>query len=179
MKEKLDKQLTGQSSTPFMRASRNDNYSGPTSNKRGVTFDTMETLERNSNCIDKLTSLVGALKMTIDMNSLLINQRFTKVDLETKTETDKILHREIDPLVEAEVKVEIGEIITIETTRDQITEIDQEADVTIIRQVIGAIITRITINEVIIDQIMDKTLNKHLQTEVKVEIEHKITILTI
>ena len=64
--EKLDRQLTGQSSTPFMRATSNDNYSVPTSNKRGVTFDAMETLERNSNCIDKLTSLVSNMKMTID-----------------------------------------------------------------------------------------------------------------
>ena len=66
MKEKLDRQLTGQSSTPFMRASSNDNYSMPISNKRGVTFDALETLERNSDCIDKLTSLVSAMKMTID-----------------------------------------------------------------------------------------------------------------
>ena len=65
-KEKLDRQLTGQSSTPLMRASSNDNHSMLNSNKRGVTFDAMETLERNSNCIDKLTSLVSAMKMTID-----------------------------------------------------------------------------------------------------------------
>ena len=65
-KEKLDRQLTGQSSTPFMRVTSNDNYSVPTSNKRGVTFDAMETLERNSHCIDKLTSLVSDMKMTID-----------------------------------------------------------------------------------------------------------------
>ena len=66
MKEKLDRQLTGQSSTPFMRVTSNDNYSIPTSNKRGVTFDAMETLERDSDCIDKLTSLVSDMKMTID-----------------------------------------------------------------------------------------------------------------
>ena len=66
MKEKLDRQLTGQSSTPFMRVTINGNYSVPTSNRRGVTFDAMETLERNSNCIDKLTSLVSTMKMTID-----------------------------------------------------------------------------------------------------------------
>ena len=59
MKEKLDRQMTGQSSTPFMRVTSNDNHSLPNSNKRGVTFDAMETLERNSNCIDKLTSLVS------------------------------------------------------------------------------------------------------------------------
>ena len=66
MKGKLGRQLIGQSSTPFMRATSNDSYSTPTSNKRGVTFDAMETLERNSNCIDKLTSLVSTRKMTID-----------------------------------------------------------------------------------------------------------------
>ena len=75
--------------------------------------------------------------------------------------------------------MEIGEIITIETTTDQITEIDQEVDGTIIGQVIGATITRLTIDKVIIDQITDKTFNGHLETEVKVEIELEITIMTI
>ena len=65
-KKKLDRQLTGQSFTPFMRTASNDSYSPQTSNKKGVTFDTMETLERNSNCIDRLTSLVSDMKMTMD-----------------------------------------------------------------------------------------------------------------
>ena len=65
-KEKLDRQLTGQSSTPFMRMTNNENHSVPNNNKRGVTFDAMETLERNSDCIDKLTSLVSNMKMTMD-----------------------------------------------------------------------------------------------------------------
>ena len=65
-KEKLDRQLTGQTSTPFMRMTSNDKYSTQTNNKRGVTFDVMETLERKSNCIDKLTSLVSDMKMTMD-----------------------------------------------------------------------------------------------------------------
>ena len=86
---------------------------------------------------------------------------------------------EIDPLVETEVKVEIGEIIIIETITDPITETDQEADGTIICQVIGVTITRLTIDEVILDQITDKTLNGHLETEFKVEIELEITIITI
>ena len=75
--------------------------------------------------------------------------------------------------------MEIGEIITIETITDQITGIDQEANGTIIGQVIGTTITRLTVDEVIIDQIMDKTLNGHLETEVKVEIELEITTMTI
>ena len=66
MKEKLDRQLTGQPCTPFMRMTNNDKYSTQTNNKRGVTFDVMETLERNSDCIDKLTSLVSDMKMMMD-----------------------------------------------------------------------------------------------------------------
>ena len=65
-KEKLDRQLTGQSSTPFMGATSNDNHLPQNHYKKGVTFDAMEMLERNSNCIDKLTSLVSDMKMTMD-----------------------------------------------------------------------------------------------------------------
>ena len=71
------------------------------------------------------------------------------------------------------------EILIIETVIDQITEIDQEADGTIIGQVIGVTITTLTIDEVILDQITDKMPNGHLETEVKVEIELEITIMTI
>ena len=31
-----------------------------------MTFDAIETLERNSDCIDRLTSLVSDMKMTMD-----------------------------------------------------------------------------------------------------------------
>ena len=67
-KEKLDRQLTGQASTPFMKAtSNNDSHSFQNNHqKKGVMFDAMETLERNSDCIDPLTSLVSNLKMTMD-----------------------------------------------------------------------------------------------------------------
>ena len=45
-KEKLDRQLTGQASTPFMKAtSNNDSHSPQNHQKKGVTFDTMEMLE--------------------------------------------------------------------------------------------------------------------------------------
>ena len=61
-KEKLDRQLTGQSSTPLMKAtSKSDSHVPQNHQKKGVTFDAMETLERNSNCIDRLTSLVSDL----------------------------------------------------------------------------------------------------------------------
>ena len=63
-KENLDRQLTGQSSTPFMKATTDNVSHSP--QKKGVMFDAMEMLERNSDCIDRLTSLVSNLKMTMD-----------------------------------------------------------------------------------------------------------------
>ena len=52
-KKKLDRKLTGQSSTPFMKAtSTSDSHSSQSHQKKGVMFDAMETLERNSNRID-------------------------------------------------------------------------------------------------------------------------------
>ena len=66
-KEKLDRQLTGQSFTPFMKANSNsDSHLPQNQKKKGVTFDAMETLERNSDCIDILMLLVSDLKMTMD-----------------------------------------------------------------------------------------------------------------
>ena len=62
---------------------------------------------------------------------------------------DRILHPEIDPLVEEEIKVVIEEIITIGIITGQIIEIDQEADGTTTGQVIEVVITQITTDEVI------------------------------
>ena len=69
-KENLDRQLTGQSSTPFMKATSNNNNSPQNHPKKGMTFDAMETLERNSDCIERLTSLVSDMKMTMDRKQL-------------------------------------------------------------------------------------------------------------
>ena len=49
-----------------MRATSNDNHLPQNHHKKGVTFDAMEILERNSDCIDRLTLLVSDMKMTMD-----------------------------------------------------------------------------------------------------------------
>ena len=92
---------------------------------------------------------------------------------------DKILHLEIDPLVEEGIKVVIEEIITIGTITGQIIEIDQEADGTTTGQVIGVVITHITTDKVIQDCTTDKTHNGLLETEVKVEVEMKTMVMII
>ena len=63
----------------------------------------------------------------------------------------------------------IEEITIIGTITDQIIEIDLEADGITIGQVIGVVITQITIDKVIQDQTTDKTPNGLLEIEVKVE----------
>ena len=49
-----------------MKAASNDSHLPQNHHKKGVTFDMMEMLERNSICIDRLTSLVSDMKMTMD-----------------------------------------------------------------------------------------------------------------
>ena len=53
----------------------------------------------------------------------------------------------------------------------------QEADGTTIGQVIGAVITQITIDEVMQDQITDKTPSGLLETEVRVEVEMRTMVM--
>ena len=66
IKEKIDRQKTGQSSTtPFMGASDN-NQSSNRMSKRGVMFDAMETIERNRDSIDNLTLLVSKMNVKMD-----------------------------------------------------------------------------------------------------------------
>ena len=66
IKEKIDKQKTGQSSTtPFMKASQDR----PKKSEKVVsigTLETKETMNRHSSSIDKLTSLVNKLDMKLD-----------------------------------------------------------------------------------------------------------------
>ena len=83
-KEKLDRQLTGQSSTPFMKTTSYDNHSSQSHHKKGVPFDAMEMLERNSDCIDRLTLLVSDMKMTMDRKQPSTNQRYIRVGPEIK-----------------------------------------------------------------------------------------------
>ena len=59
--------MSGQSSTtPFMKVSYGHKSSFKDSSKTLVSFDALETVERNSDSIDNLTSLVS--KMNMKMN---------------------------------------------------------------------------------------------------------------
>ena len=63
-KEKIDRQMSGQSSTtPFMRMSNESNYPAKGSCQNGVTFDALEAIEKNNDSLDKLTQLVSKMNM--------------------------------------------------------------------------------------------------------------------
>ena len=63
-KEKFDKQKMGQTYTsPFMKTSKESKMK---SNDKGVSVDALDTIDRHSNSMDKLTSLVSKLDMKLD-----------------------------------------------------------------------------------------------------------------
>ena len=139
----------------------------------------METLERNSNCIDKLTSLVSDMKMTIDRKHSPYKPRIYQGRPRNQNRNQQNFTPRNRSFSRGRNQSGNRGNIIIETITDPITETDQEADGTIIGQVMGVTITKLTIDKVILDQIMDKMLNGHLETEVKAEIELEIMIMTI
>ena len=49
-----------------MKADSENNYSSMKSCQKGVAFDAMEAIERNSDNIDKLTTLASKMNMKMD-----------------------------------------------------------------------------------------------------------------
>ena len=107
-----------------MKMTSSDNHSTQPNNKKGVTFDAMETLEGNSDCIDRLTSLVSDMKMTMDRKQSPYKPRIYQGRSRNQNSNWQNFLPRNYPLAEEEIKVEIGEIIIIETIIDTITEID-------------------------------------------------------
>ena len=67
MKEKIDRQLSGQSATtPFMKVSDVYKSSVGKTSKKAVSFNALETIERTNDSIDTLASLVGKMKVQMD-----------------------------------------------------------------------------------------------------------------
>ena len=62
-KEKIDRQMTGQSSTPFMKL--NDKKS-----KKAVLFDAGDVLERNSENMERMTALMDKMNIKLDQKDL-------------------------------------------------------------------------------------------------------------
>ena len=74
-----------------------------------MTFDAIETSEINSNYIDKLTSLVSDMKMTMDRKQSPYKPRI----YQTNNRGDQIMDKMPNRHLETEVKVEIELEITM------------------------------------------------------------------
>ena len=62
-KEKIDRQLAGQGSTPFMKL--NDKKS-----KKAVSFDARDVLERNSENMERMTALMDKMYIKLDQKDV-------------------------------------------------------------------------------------------------------------
>ena len=61
-KEKIDRQMTGQSSTPFMRLSDKK--------RKSVTFETKEALERTSENMERMTALMDKMYIKLEQKDV-------------------------------------------------------------------------------------------------------------
>ena len=111
-----------------MRVHHDNNYSTSNGSKRGVTFDTLDTIERNSDSIDKLTSLVSKMNMKWTNVSHNTSPRCMRVEGEVKinvTTAKTIINPEIGHTVGIKIcPIEVEEIM-IETI-GPIIEVEQE-----------------------------------------------------
>ena len=100
-KEKIDRQLTRQSSTPFMKL--NDKK-----RKKDVLFDARDVLERNSENMERMTALMDNMYIKLDQKMYHISPRYIKREEEVKIgkTSDRItIGEEIDDSVEKEITI--------------------------------------------------------------------------
>ena len=130
----------------------------------------MEMLERNSDCIDRLTTLVSDLKMMMDRKQ----PQYKPKIYQDRSRNQNTGRQNFTPRNRSFSR---GRNQGNRNNYSKVIEIDQEAGGTTTGQVIGVVITQITTDEVIRDHTIDKMHNGHLETEVKVEVEMKIMVI--
>ena len=159
-KAPIDKQRMGQSSTsPFMKASKESKRSY----EKGETFDALGTIERNSDSIDKLTSLVNKMNKKWIRKNPSTNQEYIRVETED-TVIDRII---IDPgkghIVEIMLStVEEEEIVVTEVT-GIIIELEVDKEMTMEMEGMTDLIIDKATEEKISDKIM---VSKDIEQEV-------------
>ena len=142
----------------------------------------METLERQCDSIDRLTSLVSKMNVKIDKKETHTSLEFIKTDIEAKEGVDNpTFTLETYPLVETRIEME-GTIITMTRIIDQPIQIGLEIIIERMTEdlhisfMTGVVITDLIIGiEVTTDKTIDKiievmTLERDMEIGVKVEI---------
>ena len=94
-KEKIDRQMTGQSSTPFMQLTEKK--------RKSVSFDAKDTLEKTNENMERMTALMDKMYIKLEQKMCHISHRFIK----------KVEDRIRDSLMEGIIGEDIGLIIGI------------------------------------------------------------------
>ena len=133
--------------------------------KKGVTFDAMETLERNSDCIDRFTSLVSDPKMTMDRKQ----PQYKPKIYQGRSQNQNMGRQNFTPRNRSFSRGRSqggnrGNYNIRNNYRKNYRNRSTGRWITI-HQVIGVVIIQITIDEVIQDQTADKTPNGLLGIE--------------
>ena len=198
-KEKIDRQMSGQSSaTSFMKASSEHNHSSMKNSKGGVTFDVIETIERNSDIIDKLTTLVSKMNMKMAKREtqykLQIYQGRNRGQNRNRQDNyqprSRSYNRDTNQSYNSGSEIRVGTIIGPIMEIGQETNIGITAEETTTNQMIGMTITDDMIGKTIIDktieetireigQIMEGTINRDIEIGVKVRRIQEIILETI
>ena len=162
-KEKIDKQKSGQALvSPFMKI----NQQNPKRSDKNVSFSAMETIQKQGDSIDKLTSLMNELSTKLDRreNSAQYDPKFIKEEIEDADKGRIGMDLETGPIVGNKVGImvtEAGEVIRIVIT---IVEGIIDIEITImgnIRLTIGTMIDLVTEGKISI-----KIMVKGIETEV-------------
>ena len=69
-KEKIDRQMTRQSSTPFMKLTEKK--------RKSVTFDARDALEKTSENMERMMVLMDKMYIKLDQKKCLISLRYIK-----------------------------------------------------------------------------------------------------
>ena len=172
--------MTEQSFTPLMKATSNgDSHSSQNHQKKGVTFDAMETLERISDCMDRLMSLVSDLKTSIDRK----RPQYKPKIYQGRSQNQNTGQQNFTPRNRSFSRGRNqggnrGNYNNRNNYRPNYRNKSRGRE-KIIGQVIGVVITQITIDKVMRDQTTDKTPNGLLEIEVRVGIEMRIIMLEV
>ena len=114
-KEKLDRQMTGQCWTPFMKLTDKK--------RKTVSFDTRVVLERNSENMEQMTALMDKMYIKLDQKEPLINPKYIKKEVEDRISEalgKVIIGQEIGHLVENMAIIIIEDMEEVEVILEEV-----------------------------------------------------------
>ena len=162
-KEQIDKQKSGQPSVnPFLKI----NQQSLKKSSKNVSFKKMETIQKQGDSIDKLTSLMNELSSKLDRkeNTAQYKPRFIKEGIEDVDKDRVGMDLETDPIVGNEVHIIVAEAgETIRITIIMVVEII-DPEMGNIKQTIGTMIDLVMEGKFLI-----KIIVREIETEVQVE----------